>query len=192
MARRADGQGPLSPNGRTCASATAADASMRDEERNACPQRGNNHAPPKVEAARDRNSYRRPDRRDDDQTRRPRALSYRRLAIATDEARGAVRPSMGRCGWYYPPVERSVEEKRAGMGFTSPKTKRGRRNIALPPDAIAILRAHKVKTLELRLALAMGNIAATWILVRSRASCYHLTTSAETGGASVRPGSCPG
>jgi integrase len=46
----------------------------------------------------------------------------------------------------------------------SPKTKRGRRNIALPPDAIAILRAHKVKTLELRLALGMGNITPeTWI-----------------------------
>ena len=45
----------------------------------------------------------------------------------------------------------------------SPKTKRGRRNIALPTDAIAILRAHKVKTLELRLALGMGNISETWV-----------------------------
>ena len=61
-------------------------------------------------------------------------------------------------------VERSVEETRAGLRVKSPKTKRGRRNIALPPDAIAILRAHKVKILELRLALGMGNITPeTWI-----------------------------
>jgi integrase len=61
-------------------------------------------------------------------------------------------------------VERSVEETKAGLRVKSPKTKRGRRNIALPPDAIAILRAHKVKTLELRLALGMGNITPeTWI-----------------------------
>ena len=61
-------------------------------------------------------------------------------------------------------VERSVEETKAGLRVKSPKTKRGRRNIALPPDAIAILRAHKVKTLELRLALGMGNIVPeTWV-----------------------------
>ena len=61
-------------------------------------------------------------------------------------------------------VERSVEETRAGLRVKPPKTKRGRRNIALPPYAITILRAHKVKTLELRLALGMGNITPeTWI-----------------------------
>ena len=61
-------------------------------------------------------------------------------------------------------VERSVEETKAGLRVKPPKTKRGRRNIALPPDAIAILRAHKVTTLELRLALGMGNIASeTWV-----------------------------
>ena len=56
-------------------------------------------------------------------------------------------------------VERSVEETKAGLRIKSPKTKRGRRSITLPPDAVAMLRAHKVKMLELRLTLGAGNIA---------------------------------
>jgi integrase len=56
-------------------------------------------------------------------------------------------------------VERSLEETKAGLRLKSPKTKRGRRNISLPPSAVVVLRAHKVKLLELRLALGMGNIA---------------------------------
>ena len=57
-------------------------------------------------------------------------------------------------------VERSVEETRAGLRLKSPKTKRGRRNISLPPDTVAMLRAHKVKLLQLRLVLGLGNITA--------------------------------
>jgi integrase len=57
-------------------------------------------------------------------------------------------------------VERSVEETRAGLRVKPPKTKRGRRNITLPPEAVAILRAHKVKLLELRLVLGLGTITA--------------------------------
>ena len=34
-------------------------------------------------------------------------------------------------------VERSVEETKAGLRLKPPKTKSGRRNIALPPEAIA-------------------------------------------------------
>jgi integrase len=41
-------------------------------------------------------------------------------------------------------VERSVEETKAGLRLKSPKTKRGRRNVTLPPEAVAMLRAHKV------------------------------------------------
>ena len=41
-------------------------------------------------------------------------------------------------------VERSVEETRAGLRLKPPKTKRGRRNIALPTETVAMLRAHKV------------------------------------------------
>ena len=55
-------------------------------------------------------------------------------------------------------VERSLEETKAGLRFKPPKTKRGRRNITLPPDAVAMLRAHKVKQLELRLVLGLGKI----------------------------------
>jgi len=55
-------------------------------------------------------------------------------------------------------VERSVEETRAGLRVKPPKTKRGRRSISLPPEAVAMLRAHKVKQLELRLLLGLGSI----------------------------------
>jgi len=58
-------------------------------------------------------------------------------------------------------VERSVEETRAGLRLKPPKTKRGRRNIALPTETVAMLRAHKVQQMELRLALGMGRPDAT-------------------------------
>jgi integrase len=48
-------------------------------------------------------------------------------------------------------VERSVEETKAGLRLKPPKTKRGQRNITLPPETVAMLRAHKVSALELRL-----------------------------------------
>ena len=53
-------------------------------------------------------------------------------------------------------IERSVEETKAGMRLKLPKTKRGRRNVALPPEAVAMLRAHKVQQLELRFVLGIG------------------------------------
>jgi integrase len=56
-------------------------------------------------------------------------------------------------------VERSVEETRSGLRLKSPKTKRGRRNISLPAEAVSMLRAYKLKQLELRFALGMGNIS---------------------------------
>lgn len=56
-------------------------------------------------------------------------------------------------------VERSVEETKAGLRLKPPKTKHGRRNITLPSETVATLRAHKVELLKLRLALGMGNIA---------------------------------
>jgi integrase len=55
-------------------------------------------------------------------------------------------------------VERSVEETRAGLRLKSPKTKRGRRNLTLPPEAVALLRAHKVEQMQLRLVLGQGAI----------------------------------
>jgi integrase len=57
-------------------------------------------------------------------------------------------------------VERSVEETRAGLRLKPPKTKRGRRNLKLPSDAVEMLRAHKVQQMELRLTLGMGKLDA--------------------------------
>ena len=62
-------------------------------------------------------------------------------------------------------VERSLEETKAGLRFKPPKTKRGRRNITLPPDAVAMLRAHKVKQLELRLVLGLGKIEPSTLVL---------------------------
>jgi integrase len=53
-------------------------------------------------------------------------------------------------------VERSLEETRSGLRVKEPKTKRGRRNIGLAADAIALLREHRKQQLELRLALGQG------------------------------------
>jgi integrase len=55
-------------------------------------------------------------------------------------------------------VERSLEETKAGLRLKPPKTKRGRRNLTLPPEAVAMLRAHKVQQLEFRLVVGMGKI----------------------------------
>lgn len=53
-------------------------------------------------------------------------------------------------------VERSVEETKAGLRGKPPKTKRGRRNISLSPDAVAMLREHRKRQIEIRLALGQG------------------------------------
>ena len=53
-------------------------------------------------------------------------------------------------------VERSIEETRSGLRVKPPKTKRGRRNIDLPAEAVAMLRVHRKKQIELRLALGQG------------------------------------
>jgi integrase len=53
-------------------------------------------------------------------------------------------------------VERSLEETRAGLRVKPPKTKRGRRNLTLPAEAVAMLREHRKQQLELRLALGQG------------------------------------
>ena len=55
-------------------------------------------------------------------------------------------------------VERSLEETKTGLRLKPPKTKRGRRNIKLPPEAVAVLRAHRVKVMELRLTIGQGAI----------------------------------
>jgi integrase len=53
-------------------------------------------------------------------------------------------------------VERSLEESNRGLRFKAPKTKHGRRAIPLPPTAVEVLRAHRLRQLELRVALGQG------------------------------------
>jgi integrase len=57
-------------------------------------------------------------------------------------------------------VERSLEETRAGLRFKSPKTKKGRRTITIPPSIVAKLRAHRKDQQEHRLAIGAGKAPA--------------------------------
>jgi integrase len=53
-------------------------------------------------------------------------------------------------------VERAVEQTRAGLRVKAPKTRHGRRMIALPSSVIDALRAQWLEQLETRFALGMG------------------------------------
>jgi integrase len=53
-------------------------------------------------------------------------------------------------------VERSLEETKAGLAFKEPKTKAGRRAVAIPTSIVAELRAHWRAQQEERLALGLG------------------------------------
>ena len=55
-------------------------------------------------------------------------------------------------------VEQSLEQTKAGLRFKAPKTKHGRRAIALAPSLVAELRRHRKNQLEERLRLGMGKI----------------------------------
>lgn len=55
-------------------------------------------------------------------------------------------------------VERSVEQTKSGIRFKSPKTKYGRRTIALPASAVAELRAHRKDQAEARLKAGLGRL----------------------------------
>jgi integrase len=61
-------------------------------------------------------------------------------------------------------VERSLQETNAGLAFKAPKTKHGKRTISLPPNAVAVLREHRRKLLETRLALGLGKPDADTLL----------------------------
>lgn len=55
-------------------------------------------------------------------------------------------------------VEHSVEQTKAGLRLKAPKTRHGRRTIALPTSVVADLRAHRAAQQELRLRLGLGKI----------------------------------
>jgi integrase len=56
-------------------------------------------------------------------------------------------------------VERAIEATKAkGLRIKSPKTRHGRRTIALPPIAIEVFREHRKTQLEIRLKLGIGRL----------------------------------
>jgi integrase len=55
-------------------------------------------------------------------------------------------------------VQRSLEETRQGLRVRPPKTKRSRRTIDIDASTVAVLRAHKVATMEYRLGCQAGAI----------------------------------
>jgi integrase len=56
-------------------------------------------------------------------------------------------------------VERSLEETAGGLRFKPPKTRHGRRTISIPANVVEILRAHRRRQAELRMALGLGRPA---------------------------------
>lgn len=56
-------------------------------------------------------------------------------------------------------VERSLEETKAGLRIKPPKTRRGRRKITLPAEAVAMLRTHKLEQMQFRLTVGLGKLA---------------------------------
>lgn len=53
-------------------------------------------------------------------------------------------------------VVRSLEQTNDGLRFKAPKTKRGKRPVVLPASIVDVLRDHKVRQAEERLALGLG------------------------------------
>jgi integrase len=57
-------------------------------------------------------------------------------------------------------VERSMEETKAGLRFKAPKTRAGRRAISLPASVVEMLRGHRRRLIEQRLANGLGRLGA--------------------------------
>ena len=57
-------------------------------------------------------------------------------------------------------VEHSMEETNAGLRVKSPKSRHGRRRITLPSSVIETLRTHRLRQIELRLALGLGRLGS--------------------------------
>jgi len=55
-------------------------------------------------------------------------------------------------------VERSLEETADGLRFKPPKTTHGHRTISLPRNVVDVLRDHRRRLIEHRLALGMGRL----------------------------------
>lgn len=61
-------------------------------------------------------------------------------------------------------VVRSLTQRGRELAFTEPKTKRGRRSLALDPRTVAVLEAHRRRQLEERLALGLGRPEADGLI----------------------------
>jgi integrase len=55
-------------------------------------------------------------------------------------------------------VREAVEETKAGLRLKEPKTRAGKRNIAMPDIVVDALREHRRQQLEMRLALGLGKL----------------------------------
>jgi integrase len=53
-------------------------------------------------------------------------------------------------------ISRSLEQTRAGLAFKAPKTKSGKRVVAIPQVAVEALRAHRIRQLEIRAKAGLG------------------------------------
>ena len=53
-------------------------------------------------------------------------------------------------------IERAVEETKAGLRIKPPKSRRGKRAVGVPADAIAMLREHRKRQIETRLLIGQG------------------------------------
>jgi integrase len=56
-------------------------------------------------------------------------------------------------------IEASIEQTGAGLRIKAPKTRRGRRNVAIPPWLVTELRAYRARQQEQRLSLGLGRAA---------------------------------
>jgi integrase len=65
-------------------------------------------------------------------------------------------------------IESSVEQTQAGLRIKAPKTKHGRRNVAIPPWLVTELRTHRARQQEQRLSLGLGRAAPddSYVFVR--------------------------
>lgn len=55
-------------------------------------------------------------------------------------------------------VERSIEETNAGLRIKPPKSRHGRRQIALPAAVVDVLRSQRIRQIKTRLALGFGRL----------------------------------
>jgi integrase len=96
-------------------------------------------------------------------------------------------------------VQRAVELTREGMKLKEPKTRRGRRVIALPAVAVDALRAHWKEQIQLRLAFGLGGPAAEdllftlsdWLALESRLPQQVLAPHDGNAGVAARRTPCP-